>query len=225
MSHRVGLGAHRIVPESDVCVRSAFYSVVVDIVDSKLQFAKSFCADATYKPSMPKEGETRVQGSERNAQELIASEASSDDIRSKGGFDLVLECTGAEPCVQMGLFAAKKRSRFVQIGMGASPLSLPTHRIGIYVSDSLKAVQLVLVSDRSFDVPRPRSFCHGSSHRRSRWWDPSATAQASTGPPLTLWLQERSTSAASSPTATLSRTPSWHSRQPRRAQVKVSWRE
>lgn len=97
---------------------------------------------------MPKEGETRVQGSERNAQELIASDASSDDIRSKGGFDLVLECTGAEPCVQMGLFAAKKRSRFVQIGMGASPLSLPVHRIGIYVSAAMRNSHLALTSDQ-----------------------------------------------------------------------------
>lgn len=106
--------------------------VVVDIVDSKLEFAKAFCADAVYKPSAPKEGETRIQCSERNANELIASaEVSGLDVQQKGGYDLVLECTGAEPCVQLGLFAAKKRSRFVQIGMGASPLSLPVHRIGI----------------------------------------------------------------------------------------------
>lgn len=101
-------------------------------MDSKLQFAKSFCADAVFKPSLPKDGETPVAAAERNAQDLLASEASSDDIRSKGGFDLVLECTGAEPCVQTGLFAARKRSRFVQIGMGRTPLSLPIHRIGIY---------------------------------------------------------------------------------------------
>lgn len=111
---------------------SSSLSVIVDVVDAKLEFAKSFCADSSFKPSMPKEGETRIASSERNAQDLIASEASSDDIRSKGGFDLVLECTGAEPCVQMGLFAAKKRSRFVQIGMGNTPLSLPIHRINIF---------------------------------------------------------------------------------------------
>ncbi|CAO1637453.1 unnamed protein product [Parajaminaea phylloscopi] len=106
--------------------------VVVDVVDSKLTFAKSFCADAVFKPSLPKDGETPVAASERNAQDLLASEACTDDIRSRGGFDLVLECTGAEPCVQTGLFAARKRSRFVQIGMGRTPLSLPIHRIGIY---------------------------------------------------------------------------------------------
>ncbi|PWN28480.1 putative xylitol dehydrogenase [Jaminaea rosea] len=105
--------------------------VVIDVVDSKLQFARSFCADSVYKPSLPKEGETPIAASERNANELLGSDASSEDIRSKGGFDLVLECTGAEPCVQMGLFAARKRSRFVQIGMGRTPLSLPIHRINI----------------------------------------------------------------------------------------------
>lgn len=104
----------------------------MDIVDSKLAFARSFCADATFKPSLPKEGETRVASAERNANELIGdASVSSDDIRARGGFDLVLECTGAEPCVQLGLFAAKKRSRFVQVGMGASPLNLPIHRINI----------------------------------------------------------------------------------------------
>ncbi|CAO1617707.1 unnamed protein product [Sympodiomycopsis kandeliae] len=106
--------------------------VVVDIVDSKLEFAKSFCADAVYKPSAPKEGESRVECSERNANELISNvDVVGLDVKEKGGFDLVLECTGAEPCIQFGLFAAKKRSRFVQIGMGATPLALPIHRIGI----------------------------------------------------------------------------------------------
>lgn len=104
-------------------------SVVVDVIDSKLTLARSFCADGTFKPSMPKEGETSCQASERNALDLLSSDASSDDIRSKGGFDVVLECTGAEPCVQTGLYAARKRARFVQIGMGRSPLSIPVHLI------------------------------------------------------------------------------------------------
>lgn len=34
------------------------------------------------------------------------------------GADVVLECTGAEACIQAGVFAAKKGGTFVQAGMG-----------------------------------------------------------------------------------------------------------
>lgn len=34
------------------------------------------------------------------------------------GADIVLECTGAELCIQGGVYAAKKGATYVQAGMG-----------------------------------------------------------------------------------------------------------
>lgn len=70
--------------------------------------------------------------SERNANTLL--EMMGPEVKAKGGVDLVLECTGAPPCIQMGLFATRIRGRFVQVGMGASDVTIPIHRINIRVS-------------------------------------------------------------------------------------------
>ncbi|KAK2056215.1 GroES-like protein [Colletotrichum caudatum] len=41
------------------------------------------------------------------------------------GADVVLECTGAEPCIQSGVFAAKKGGTYVQAGMGKENVVFP----------------------------------------------------------------------------------------------------
>ncbi|KAL9932259.1 hypothetical protein V8E36_008738 [Tilletia maclaganii] len=103
--------------------------VTVDIIDSKLDFAKSFAATSSFKPTKPNEGESGMEAAERNAKALI--EEIGDDVKAVEGFDLVLECTGAQPCIQMGLWATKIRGRFVQIGMGQNDILLPVHLINI----------------------------------------------------------------------------------------------
>lgn len=103
--------------------------VVVDIVKEKLDFAKEFCATSTFLPSPPAQGEDKMVASERNAKAMI--EEIGGDLKEKGGFDLVLECTGAPPCIQMGIFAARIRARMVQVGMGAKDVLIPLWRINI----------------------------------------------------------------------------------------------
>ncbi|KAI0139138.1 GroES-like protein [Hypoxylon sp. NC0597] len=41
------------------------------------------------------------------------------------GADVVLECTGAEPCIQAGVFATKKGGTYVQAGMGKEDVVFP----------------------------------------------------------------------------------------------------
>lgn len=41
------------------------------------------------------------------------------------GVDCVYECTGAEPCIQMGIFAAKPGGRLLTIGMGSTTITTP----------------------------------------------------------------------------------------------------
>lgn len=67
-------------------------SIVVDIIQEKLDFALSFCATHTFLPSRPKEGETPPQAAERNARELFKT--IGGDVLEKDGVDLVMECTG-----------------------------------------------------------------------------------------------------------------------------------
>lgn len=69
------------------------HSIVVDIIDEKLEFALSFCATHVFKPSRPNEGETAPQAAERNARELF--QTIGGDVLEKDGVDLVMECTGA----------------------------------------------------------------------------------------------------------------------------------
>ncbi|EPQ32209.1 uncharacterized protein PFL1_00406 [Pseudozyma flocculosa PF-1] len=106
---------------------SAKRVVVVDVIDSKLEFAKTFGATSTFKPSMPNAGESKMDASVRNANTLL--EQIGDDVLRKEGFDLVLECTGAEPCIQMGVWALRPKGRFVQVGMGRSEVEYPITRI------------------------------------------------------------------------------------------------
>ncbi|UZJ52049.1 hypothetical protein CBS101457_001369 [Exobasidium rhododendri] len=103
--------------------------VVVDIIQSKLDFAKQFCATSTFKPSPPRDGEDKMAASERNAGQLILE--MGEDVLAQGGVDLVLECTGAPPCIQMGVFLCKIRGRMVQVGMGPKDVLIPLWRINI----------------------------------------------------------------------------------------------
>lgn len=57
----------------------------------------------------------------------------SDIIREKfqledctsSAIDLVIECSGAEPCMQTGLLLLKKRGTFVQVGNAGAMASIP----------------------------------------------------------------------------------------------------
>ncbi|KAM5354424.1 hypothetical protein ACJ41O_001073 [Fusarium nematophilum] len=92
----------------------------VDISQSRAQFAKEFAADGVYvsKTSSP-EGVDPVDA---------ARAVGEDIVRQLGlgeGADVVLECTGAEPCIQAGVFAARKGGTFVQAGMGKENVVFP----------------------------------------------------------------------------------------------------
>lgn len=84
----------------------------VDISDSRLEFAKTYGADGVFKPSKPAQGVDPVAASESTAEEIKKQFGLGE------GADVVLECTGAEPCIQAGVFVAKKGGTYVQTGMG-----------------------------------------------------------------------------------------------------------
>ncbi|KAF5130256.1 putative D-xylulose reductase A [Metarhizium anisopliae] len=92
----------------------------VDISQSRVNFAKEFGADGVFlSQSKPVEGQDPVQASRAVAETIIAEFGLGD------GADVVLECTGAESCIQAGIFAAKKGGTFVQTGMGPENVTFP----------------------------------------------------------------------------------------------------
>lgn len=91
----------------------------VDISQSRAEFAKKFAADDVYVPiSARKEGQDQVDAARAMAEHIIEKFGLGD------GADVVLECTGAEPCIQAGVYAAKKGGTYVQAGMGKEVRSL-----------------------------------------------------------------------------------------------------
>ncbi|GAB7363915.1 hypothetical protein MBLNU230_g4478t1 [Neophaeotheca triangularis] len=91
----------------------------VDVVQSRLDFAKSFGADDTFFPPRAEPGTDSVEHAEKVAN-MIKQQFDLGE-----GADVVLECSGAEPCIQAGVFAARKGGMYVQAGMGKENVVFP----------------------------------------------------------------------------------------------------
>ncbi|KAI1490080.1 GroES-like protein [Biscogniauxia mediterranea] len=87
--------------------------VSVDIVESKLQFARSFCA-------------THVYASQRVAAEQNAANIRREaGLEAAGGADVVIDASGAEPSIQTSLHTVRMGGTYVQGGMGKSDINFP----------------------------------------------------------------------------------------------------
>ncbi|KAI5478117.1 xylitol dehydrogenase [Pseudohyphozyma bogoriensis] len=84
----------------------------VDIQQDRLDFAKEYAATDVYVPGPVKEGEERVEYSRRQAEEMRKKFGFEE--RGDKGVDLVLDCTGAEVCIQTGIWITKHGGTFVQ---------------------------------------------------------------------------------------------------------------
>ena len=87
--------------------------IAVDIVPSRLEFAKSFAATETYVPPPMEPGESRLAYSESNAN-LMKQQLGIEE-RGKNAIDLVVEASGAEVSIQTGIFIARTGGTFVQV--------------------------------------------------------------------------------------------------------------
>ena len=87
--------------------------VMIDLQESRLKFAKDWITGGcqTFIPS-------KVPAAENAAK--LREQLGWDD-----GADVVLEATGAEPCIQQGLAMIKKGGIYVQGGMGKDHVSFP----------------------------------------------------------------------------------------------------
>ncbi|KAE9972927.1 hypothetical protein BLS_002159 [Venturia inaequalis] len=87
----------------------------VDIVDSRLEFALNYAASRTY----------RMRGDELTlSQETIQSR-----LGLEGGPDIVIEATGAAPCIDCGIQALRRGGTFVQAGLGKPVVEFPLGQV------------------------------------------------------------------------------------------------
>ncbi|KAK7526519.1 chaperonin 10-like protein [Phyllosticta citriasiana] len=96
--------------------------VVVDVLQRKLDFATSFVPGGGVRGVVPSKDATPQD----NAGAIVAASSTHGDPNPTDvGVDVVLEATGAEPCVQMGVHALAPGGSFVQVGLGKSLLLFP----------------------------------------------------------------------------------------------------
>jgi L-iditol 2-dehydrogenase len=83
----------------------------VDIVELRLDVAKTFGATHTYMM------QSRLP--ELNAEQLLKQ------ARYNNGVDVVIDATGAESCIECGVWALKRGGTFVQAGLGSPRIAFP----------------------------------------------------------------------------------------------------
>jgi D-xylulose reductase len=92
--------------------------IAVDIVPSRLEFAKSYVATDTFKPPTPKDGEPKLVFSRRSADQM--KEQLCIQSRGTKAIDLVVDTSGAEVSIQTALEIVKFGGTHVQVSFGAS---------------------------------------------------------------------------------------------------------
>ncbi|KAH8698850.1 chaperonin 10-like protein [Talaromyces proteolyticus] len=89
--------------------------VAVDVVQARLSSAQKYGATHTYQMS--------TNSTDKNAADLLAT------ARLETGADIILDATGAEPCLNCGILALAPGGTFIQVGLGKPNLSIPVGQI------------------------------------------------------------------------------------------------
>ena len=97
--------------------------IAVDIVPSRLEFAANYAATDTFLPPKPEQGESKIQYSERSAKVMMTDLGL--ETRGTNTVDVVIEASGADVCIQTGLFLVKPGGKYVQVGMGQAEVTVP----------------------------------------------------------------------------------------------------
>ncbi|KAL1904855.1 hypothetical protein Sste5344_009381 [Sporothrix stenoceras] len=96
--------------------------LAIDVQEQRLAFAKEYAATDIHS-SLPKEaGEDSITYAQRHAQAI--SDKFGLDAPGRG-MDLVMDCSGAEVCIQTGIFLTKRRGTYVQVGAGMPNVLVP----------------------------------------------------------------------------------------------------
>jgi D-xylulose reductase len=100
--------------------------IAVDKNEAKLEFAREFLASASgemvFRTFVPNSGRSPEENAGALLGEYDRPEDRSDEIP---GFDVAIEATGAEPCIQMGIEVLRVGGAFIQTGLGKRNVSFP----------------------------------------------------------------------------------------------------
>lgn len=89
--------------------------LAIDVQKQRLEFAQNYVATDVH-AAIPKEkGEEMMEYSRRHAKHIMGKFGFGE--RGEG-INLVIECSGAEVCVQTGIWLLKRRGKYVQVGAG-----------------------------------------------------------------------------------------------------------
>lgn len=135
--------------------------IAVDIVPSRLEFAKAYAATDVYLPPPMEPGEDKLKYTDRNVK--VMREQLGIEERGPRSIDLVIEASGAEVSIRTGMFIVRMGGRYVQVCNSWSHNGLPWSRL-------IMLSRLVWVIQRSLFL----SPCSVSKSSRSSV--PSATA-------------------------------------------------
>ena len=91
---------------------SASRIIAIDIAQHRLDFAKSYVATDAYQPSKMQEGESKMAYSKRSAHAL--AEEFGLDQRGVNSIDLVIDASGAEVCIQTGIYLIKNGGKSIR---------------------------------------------------------------------------------------------------------------
>ncbi|KAF7128682.1 hypothetical protein CNMCM5793_003533 [Aspergillus hiratsukae] len=100
--------------------------IAVGVNEAKLRFARSFLATMSGEMVLGTFVPDAAKSAEENAVALLGeydrAEHRCDEVP---GFDVAIEATGAEPCIQMGIEVLRVGGAFIQTGLGKRNVSFP----------------------------------------------------------------------------------------------------
>jgi len=97
--------------------------IAVDILPSRLEFAKSYAATQTFLSPPPLPNETKSAHSRRTAEAM--REQLWIEERGPKSIDIVVDASGAELSIQTAIRIAKPGGTYIQIGMGTAEVEIP----------------------------------------------------------------------------------------------------
>ncbi|KAF7793664.1 hypothetical protein EIP86_004779 [Pleurotus ostreatoroseus] len=103
--------------------------IAVDIVPSRLEFAKAYAATDVYLPPPMEPGEDKLKYTDRNVK--VMREQLGIEERGPRSIDLVIEASGAEVSIRTGMFIVRMGGRYVQVGMGNPEVTIPITMLGV----------------------------------------------------------------------------------------------
>jgi len=118
-----GVGAIGLLACALAKANGATRVCAIDINQQRLDFArKQGFAEEVFCLPMTERAKTTDEALKR-ARENVSAALSA--FGEQDGFDVVFECTGAEPCIQMSIHAAITGGKVMLVGMGSRNVTLP----------------------------------------------------------------------------------------------------